>query len=413
MAAGVHHLQPNFIVIDGKILPDGFASLAEFKKSLSESGPYVFLIVDDQLEGDLMDAVEAGVDDFLNKPLANAEILTRLRAAERYCDARLKGHGTLETNVGTGLHTREAMESWIDRQCERNYGLIILEIDYFDQIGTSLGTRVAHSVLVSVSELIRELAESNFIAAELQGGRFAVLVPEVTPDQVRPWAERFRDRIETCDTVTGIDELELTVSMGISGRKNDLESFQEVWGRAESARRVAVQSGRDAIVLDTDLAVDGMTDVHANPFSTAKASDVMIPAVLVLDVSEKAGVASAKLDRSQVHTVPVVDQHRRFQGVVRRTDLSASSDVCTLRSIVKDDVLRVREDMPLSSVVRQLADHQLEVAIVLQGEEPSGIISCRELFDLMESASASASVKDADEDDFGVESASAASAFPY
>ena len=77
---GGHGIEPQFLILDSRALDAQRRPLAGLRDHITPPYPYVLLLQDDDPKLDLADLIDAGVDDFLEKPINRAEVLARLRA---------------------------------------------------------------------------------------------------------------------------------------------------------------------------------------------------------------------------------------------------------------------------------------------------------------------------------------------
>lgn len=105
-------LRPNVILLDlGLPNLDGLTVLKRLREW--SATPVVVLTVRDD-ESDKVAALDAGADDYVTKPFSTAELLARLRAAQRRAQPREESsifrHGSLEIEVGAHLAQRDGRE---------------------------------------------------------------------------------------------------------------------------------------------------------------------------------------------------------------------------------------------------------------------------------------------------------------
>ncbi len=216
---GAQYVAPQFLIVDSDALDVQLRPLAGIRDHYSPPGPYLLLLRDDHSPLEIVDALEAGVDDFLNKPLNHAEVLARLRAGARYLEWRRKDDDLLQTDPVTGLMTAGAFARLLRHQAAKTTApgcCVLLELDHFDAVNTAIGWSAARGILQAVAELVRDRCGSNQSPAKWQGSRFAVLLPNTSLEQARRWAEGLREAVAECRcTPEVVESLRLTVSVGV------------------------------------------------------------------------------------------------------------------------------------------------------------------------------------------------------
>lgn len=105
------------------------------------------------------------------------------------------------TNVDalTGLHNKNWMSEAFQRmaqRCERSeipLFLVLADIDRFKNFNDSYGHLVGDSILKGVSRIMAANLRPHDLLAHLGGDRFAILLPEKSPDGALKMAERLRE----------------------------------------------------------------------------------------------------------------------------------------------------------------------------------------------------------------------------
>ena len=157
--------------------------------------PYTLVIVDNPTREDLIAAVEAGANDFLTKPVANGELLARVRAGRcfRQCERRLLDMGGSHTV--TGLPGFAAFEHRLRRELSRpgrkagTPSLVVVDLDFYHAILRLHGETVGATVLRATGQALRDAADGSASVYALGGDRFVVLLPGVTEEGAVSWAE--------------------------------------------------------------------------------------------------------------------------------------------------------------------------------------------------------------------------------
>lgn len=143
------------------------------------------------------------------------------------------------------LATREWQRS---KRYERPLTLILLDIDHFkkinDRLGHAMGDAAIRSVVSSVSAGLR----ASDLIGRVGGEEFAILLPETTMDAATQLAERIRRNVaERPMSMTTVEPMILTISLGVAKLQPEDSSFDELYQRADAALYGAKNAGRDRV----------------------------------------------------------------------------------------------------------------------------------------------------------------------
>lgn len=233
----------------------------------------------------LIEAFDAGADDFLSKPINRQELLARLQAGERV--ARLEeevarrtreihrlnaesavANQNLEeankkltmmaiTDELTGMmNRREAMarlmELW---QYHERYGpefaCIMVDIDHFKKFNDTHGHAVGDMVLRETAALLRTTIRKTDFVARVGGEEFLVLCPHVGVDGGVVCAEHMRSAVEQHVFTHEGETLKVTLSFGVAQRDETMGGPDELMRKADTALYEAKVLGRNRVAVAT------------------------------------------------------------------------------------------------------------------------------------------------------------------
>lgn len=185
----------------------------------SESGldhiPILAITTYDNETG-IEEALEAGVDDFLTKPISRLELATRTRTLLRYhaemVSRRLAEEQAMmlenellslcSTDDLTGLGSEEMFNSVLTNEWHRSLrssaslGLFLVNIDQFEEVNTLLGNSAGDDMIKNVARTIRNsLKRSGDFIARLGGATFALVLPNMEPEGAKGAAQLIFDNM--------------------------------------------------------------------------------------------------------------------------------------------------------------------------------------------------------------------------
>lgn len=196
--------------------------------------------------------IDIGFVPLIFIPLYAVHRMAKL-SAERHLAARLDPLTGLANRVGLrlGLEQISALCAADEGRPRRRATLLVLDLDRFKQVNDALGHDVGDQLLVAVARRLAALRPADGTVARLGGDEFAILTATSDPREAEALAARVVDALVDPVTLDGL-RVDVTASVGIAVRDNDLIDFTTLMRRADSAMYDAKQRS-DAVA--TYLAV--------------------------------------------------------------------------------------------------------------------------------------------------------------
>ncbi|WP_254512091.1 diguanylate cyclase [Anatilimnocola floriformis] len=359
----------------------------------SQSLPhYVYLMLLTVRSGleDLVRGLESGADDFLKKPIDKDELLARLRSGSRVLELEQRLGVLARCDALTGLTSRRTFFEFLNREWSRSQryhfplSCVMVDIDFFKRINDLHGHAVGDEVIRRVGAALAEGCRNSDVVSRYGGEEFCLLLPETSEDNAAIWANRMRQRLADLKFQVGDKEVQITASLGVAQRMDDMASPEQLIDMADQALMVAKRSGRDRVVTYHSLS-------EAKPKSTSSTS----PAVLLQDVparqvmttlvaglhqEDTVDIASRHFLRFRITIAPVVDDDGKLVGVLSEKDVMAAmlqANWWQLRiaDVMKTNVVCYEEDTPALSIYEFLCRVTLRAAVIVKNGVPSGLIT--------------------------------------
>jgi diguanylate cyclase (GGDEF)-like protein len=274
------------IVITDWVMPemDGLQLCRAIRKH--EGIPFVFVIVVTAFHtGDdcLVEAFDAGANDYLCKPYKASELLARVRAGERMVrlqqelDKRNReahrynaeieiANGRLAaanrelnrmatTDELTGLsNRREAMlrlsEAWAaSKRRGLTLACVAIDIDRFKSCNDAYGHSVGDEALKETARVLQASARGDEPVYRVGGEEFLVICPGSCEALAAIGAERLRRAVEANLIQCGDLALRVTVSLGVAERTKDMRGPDDLLRIADNALFAAKDAGRNTVCL--------------------------------------------------------------------------------------------------------------------------------------------------------------------
>lgn len=217
---------PSVVLIDLDLeaeSPDGprpAFHLCEKLKSSPESKalPVLYLTRDDEVEGWIEEGLDAGASDFVGwgAPLSviQARIGQHVRLFETEGRLRLKAIRDEVTGLYSGQFLVEHLRQWLAPLLRGDQGNLVfmrLDLDGFPELAEQLTSLQHESLLVLVSEILRENLGADLVA-RVALDKFAVLLGGVNEEEALRRAETTRIAVERETAV----EVPATISVGVA-----------------------------------------------------------------------------------------------------------------------------------------------------------------------------------------------------
>jgi len=156
------------------------------------------------------------------------------------------------TDELTMLYNYRYFQIALDKELKKNkagsVSLLMLDVDHFKQFNELHGHLTGNKLLSEIGRIIRENVRDADTVFRYGGEEFAVIFPELEPQQVIESAEKIRRIIEntTIKTAAG-KQVTVTVSEGISHYPGDSRNKSELISHADLALAEAKQGGRNQV----------------------------------------------------------------------------------------------------------------------------------------------------------------------
>jgi len=246
---------PGLVLLDVNLpVVDGFDTAERLRQSLvTRDVPILFL----SGTGDLATRVRSArleEVDFLAKPYALDELLTRVHRALAQAAARRRLRAEAEHDALTGLGNLRLLRTRMSAERARfeRYGmplaLVMVDVDKLKRINDQHGHRAGDRALRGVADVLRREVRETDLAVRTGGDEFVVLLPHTTLEEGMAFAHR---------TSAAIAELEpggvpVTASIGVAAlsARGSGESDDDLLHRADSAAYRAKRRGGNQVCCD-------------------------------------------------------------------------------------------------------------------------------------------------------------------
>jgi len=253
---------PALVILDW-MMPDlaGIEVCRYIRSKPHASYTYIIFLSAKTEKESVIEALEAGADDYLTKPFNDEELLARIDVGLRIIDL----HRQLETKNAllrelattdalTGLPNRRVVNDWGVRQLEGAirhgfaFQVVMADLDGFKQINDKYGHEAGDFVLKKFAQILKDVSRQSDICARVGGEEFLLVLTHASPEHTKSIVERIRAQIESTEFVFSGLKVTVTASFGIAGPEKEAQSdFGHLVGRADKALYSAKRLGRNRI----------------------------------------------------------------------------------------------------------------------------------------------------------------------
>jgi two-component system, cell cycle response regulator len=320
--------RPDILVLSGPIAFDEALALCRAVDAAAADGyTYKLLQIGEPQPADILRAVESGVDDFLNTPLEDGELLARLRMAARVIEYERRA-GRPPARAGSdNLLSPQNFLSYAQSEIRRlksaeSIACVVIELDNHHQLRNLYGQATVVRATGEVVRRLNELAAPSMRLGRLDHQRFAVLMHADAP-AAKDWAERLRAAIEGIATA-GEPGDGFTVSCGFSICDEAQSDAADLLFEARQSADFARQSGGNYVAGYSEYVAEDSrwSEIAATGkvFENTTARNIMVPCTLLLRASDPISQVNAWLKQTQLRALPVVDDEGKLAGLVTRDD---------------------------------------------------------------------------------------------
>jgi two-component system cell cycle response regulator len=223
--------------------------------------PYIYtlLLTSKSQKQDLLEAMQAGADDFLTKPFDAPELRARLLAATRILDVQEQLVKARESYRVAATHdsltqvwNRAEIIDFLGREISRArrgklpLGVVLVDVDHFKSVNDSIGHLAGDIVLKEVAQCMRSHLRIYDGVGRYGGEEFLLVLPGCDLETTTSRADELRLAICSQSVVCNTHSITVTVSMGttLAGASMSLEAILQA---ADAALYDAKRKGRNRV----------------------------------------------------------------------------------------------------------------------------------------------------------------------
>ncbi|MBI2889589.1 MAG: EAL domain-containing protein [Nitrospirae bacterium] len=241
------------------------------------SGTPVIVLTGIGGEASAIRAIESGAQDYLVKGLGDRATMVR---TIQYSIERHRLQKQLDTATEELRATQEKLESlacadpvtsglnvrglqrafqrelqWC-RRMGSDLCALVIDLDDFRRINSSLGHAVGDIVLAETSRLLEETLRATDHVGRLGGDEFLVLLPQTRPAEARRVAEKVRASLSRLPIVLSSGTVQFTASVAVLTVSSATQTLDELLAQSRRMLDRARTAGHNRLSLETGMEAD-------------------------------------------------------------------------------------------------------------------------------------------------------------
>jgi diguanylate cyclase (GGDEF)-like protein len=268
-------VMPHILITDW-LMPEmnGVELTRALRQTKPGRGIYILILTALEAEDKLIEAFDAGVDDFMSKPLRARVLGARLRAGQRVVMLQQEIERDREeiqrfaaelavtnrrlqeaalTDVLTGFPNRRYaierfQQEWqAANRSKRPMACMMVDVDNFKAINDTHGHDAGDVVLKQTALAIKSGLRAQDVVCRTGGDEFIVICPETDLEAALICGERVRRAVREQVLTTGTLTLRGSVSVGVAARDEKTPDIDALIKCADQGVYLAKQEGRDHV----------------------------------------------------------------------------------------------------------------------------------------------------------------------
>lgn len=265
------------IVISDWIMPnmDGIAFCKALRSTREGRGLYFIILTSLADEERLIEAFEAGANDYLVKPFSAKVLMARLRGGQRVVQLKEEiirereelRRAASELAVVNRRLQRLAMTDSLTLLPNRRFGMdclekewgiaknaelpltcMLIDLDHFKLINDTYGHDVGDFVLKESAKILKKAVRALDVVARIGGEEFMVVCPDTKLSDAVTYAELIRKAFEKSLIRVGEINIKIKVSIGVAEYVPTMTQFSALIKAADEGLYRAKVEGRNRVV---------------------------------------------------------------------------------------------------------------------------------------------------------------------
>lgn len=240
--------------------PDLAGVIRQYEKWASL--PIVYLSAETDL-GAQIKALNRGADDFLTKPITDAQLLAAVTVRverARQLEAQISKDSLTGLLKHASIKELAGVEVIRARRIGKPVTLAMLDIDHFKKVNDTYGHAMGDVVISSVAMLLRQRLRQSDIVGRYGGEEFAAVLPECDTEAAQELLEDIRKRFAAVRFSHEGKDFSCTLSVGLAcSAQFPGSNGAALLAAADAALYAAKRGGRNQVRAGTPEQIQGIS----------------------------------------------------------------------------------------------------------------------------------------------------------
>lgn len=235
---------------------DGIDVCRLVRASVKDRYVYLIMLTSRSETEFVVEAMNAGADDFIGKPFNVEELQVRIRAGRRISDLEQKLRLKASHDALTGIYNRGAVIDILEKEMDRHgrdhqpVAIIFADLDHFKRVNDVYGHLAGDAVLREVSRRVGSVLRPYDSLGRYGGEELLIVLPACDAAGAVEVAERVRAVVAAQPVVTEFGAISSSLSIGVAvARTGSGLSCSSLIHVADNALYQAKEGGRNRIEL--------------------------------------------------------------------------------------------------------------------------------------------------------------------
>ncbi|MCK0753693.1 MULTISPECIES: GGDEF domain-containing protein [Chromohalobacter] len=163
-----------------------------------------------------------------------------------------------ERDALTGLNSRSHFMKRAEALLQRSrlekvpFSLFMIDVDHFKSINDTWGHTHGDWVLTKIAEVCAQSLRPTDVIGRFGGEEFVVALPDTSPKDAQTIAERLKKKVAELPLQEGMNELCLSVTIGIALANSEEDGLESLITRADQTLYVGKRNGRNRVEMSRD-----------------------------------------------------------------------------------------------------------------------------------------------------------------
>lgn len=190
-------------------------------------------------KGEIMNSLEAGADDFLNKPLNSLELQLRIKAGKRLLnleDMLLEGAGTDQsTGVVNAASFRQFFRVSLAEYRRGDSGgvLVYVGVMNYQQCSEQFGYNPTEALMSEVAKMMMRISRESDLVARVSDDAFCLMAQHTFWDKCLPIVEKIEAQSQGITVVADGAELRPQIALGAVNFPLEGLTYEQILDEAE------------------------------------------------------------------------------------------------------------------------------------------------------------------------------------